>query len=267
MTNTEPVSNPQGYVCQDPQAEELWRIIFQQLMDVYITPEVMRRQSIGELPKPLDLQAAQIIFHPDGKMPQIRINSEVKAIAHVKLKPSMPKNVEEPVYANEVESVDKITLLDEDNPECGHATILKIENTWAITVDFRYNKELSGKHIKAAKQFLECAEYSFKVGYRHSFVENLLSAAELSVKATLLLICDPLLAKSKTHSTIQSRYNLFANLGNVVPEHQRTFNKLSSLRNPARYLSADLTLSEEDSRNYLNTVKVMIDCAEVRIRD
>jgi len=57
---------------------EIARNASKHFMDIFITPEVMRRQAIGELPQPVDLRAAQIIFYPDGKKPTVRINSEVK---------------------------------------------------------------------------------------------------------------------------------------------------------------------------------------------
>ena len=65
--------------------EDFARKASKNLLDVFVTPEVTRRQERGELPRPLDLRAAQIIFYADGRKPLIRINEEVKAIAKVKL--------------------------------------------------------------------------------------------------------------------------------------------------------------------------------------
>lgn len=46
------------------QTEDFRQRVFNQFLDIWITPEVMRRQQLGELPKPLDFRAAQILFFP-----------------------------------------------------------------------------------------------------------------------------------------------------------------------------------------------------------
>ncbi len=247
------------------QDEKMWHNVFQQLMHLYITPELKRRQNAGELPEP-DLLSAQIIFYPDGKPPQVRINSEVKGIAWVKLKPCPSKKSGEAIYENEIEEVAKINLSQGENPDCAHITILKTENTWRLAVDLRYNKALSRKHIEVAKEFFESAQNSFEQKKWHPFIENLFAASELSAKAVLLLIHDPKFMKTKKHSTIHSRYNQFANLGNVEVDYKNTFNTLTDLRPRARYLNRTLSISEKDAQNFLNTVRAIIDDAELRTR-
>jgi uncharacterized protein (UPF0332 family) len=235
-------------------------------MDLFVTPELQRRQNAGELPKPLDLRVAQIIFYPDGRKPQVRINCEVKAIGKVKLKSGISKKVGEPIYEHEVEGLEKINLSEGDDPDCGHATLVRVENRWIIAFDFRYNKALSKKHIETAQQFFESAEFSFKQKNWSPFIDNLFSAAELSVKAILLSMSDPKFRKKATHNAIQTRYNRFADLGNVEAVYKNTFNKLSSLRVRARYLKENFSISEEEARTFLNTIRNMIEDATLRIK-
>ena len=83
-------------------------------MDIFITPEVMQRQDVGELPRPLDLRAAQIIFYPNGKKPTVRINSEVKVLAKMKLKPGIEKDYGDAVYANDLDGLEELMLTNED---------------------------------------------------------------------------------------------------------------------------------------------------------
>jgi hypothetical protein len=216
--------------------EEIGRNASKQFMDIFITPEVMRRQEIGELPRPLDLHAAQIIFYPDGKKPTVRINSEVKALAKLKMQPGIQKEYGDPVYANEIEGLEELTLTEEDDPDSGHVTMFKFNGTWIMAFDFIYNKALAKKTIETAKEFIEAAEFSFSHQNWSAFTDNLFSAAELLAKATLLATwSDPAFREKTTHPAIHSRYNRFAHLGNVDAKHADTFNKLSNLRYPARY--------------------------------
>lgn len=233
--------------------------VLQQFMDLFVTPEVKRRREIGELDKPLDLRAAQIIFFPDGRKPQVRINSEIRAISKVKFKPGISKKPGEPIFENEIDGLQEINLTEEDDPDCGHATLVRIADSWTIAFDFRYNKALSKKHIETAKQFYEAAEFSYNHGNWSPFVDNLFSATELIAKCILLSMPDAKFRKKSSHKAIQIRFNRFANLGNVEAVYRETFNKLSGLRDSARYLKATMSISEEEAKRLLNIVGSMIE--------
>jgi uncharacterized protein (UPF0332 family) len=210
------------------------------------------------LEKPLDLRAAQIIFFADGKKPEIRINSEIKAIASVKLKAGISKKKGDPIRANEVEGLNKIKLTDMEDPDCAHATLIRIINTWIIAFDFRYNKGLAQKHIDTAKQFFEATKFSFDRKHWSPCLDNLFSAAELSAKAELLMIPDPKFKKKTSHYGIKSRYNRFANLGNVELKYCKALNKLEGLRSRVRYLQGEVPISEKEIQSLLEDVKQMI---------
>jgi hypothetical protein len=132
---------------------EFGQKLYSQLMELFVTPAVEERQPKNELPRPLPLQAAQIIFFPDGSKPLVRVNDEVQAVGEVKLKSGVSKNVGDPIYANEIEGLEKIKLTEKDFPDCGHATLMRFNETWSIAFDFRYNKDLSLKHLNTAVEF------------------------------------------------------------------------------------------------------------------
>ena len=239
--------------------EEIAQNASKHFMDIFITPEVMRRQEAGELPRPLDLRAAQIIFYPDRRKPTVRINSEVKVLAKMKLKPGIEKEYGESVYANELEGLEELMLTEEDDPDSGHVTMLKFNGSWIMAFDFIYNKALAKKTINTAKEFIEAAEFSFSHQNWSAFADNLFSAAELLAKATLLATwSDPNFREKTNHPAIHSRYNRFASLGNVHPEHALAFNKLANLRYPARYAKDEFFLSESDAQSFLDSIKSML---------
>jgi len=242
--------------------EEFGHKVFEQFMDLFVTPEVKRRQKNGELDTPLDLRAAQIIFFSDGRKPQVRINSEVRALGKIKLKPGISKKDGDPIFEHELESLGEIKLTEENDPDCGHATLIRIGGRWTIVFDFRYNKALSKKHIETAEQFYDAAEFSFNQNNWPPFVDNLFSAAELLVKSTLLSMSDHKFQKKATHRAIQIGYNKFADLGNVKAVYREIFNKLSGLRDRARYLKGDISISENEARRLLNIIKKMIKDAQ-----
>lgn len=230
------------------------------LMTLYVIPEIERRG----LPRNFNLHAAQIIFW-DTRPCQVRINDEIKAIAKVRLKSGVSKQKNDPIYENEVEGLNEITLSETEDPNCAHVTLVRIENTWTIVFDFRYNRGFAQKCIDAAKQFCETADFAREKRLWYSYLDNLFSAAELAAKAILMLMPGTGFARKSRHRSIQFRYNRFADLGNVREEFRRTLNQLSGLRDNARYLKGDLRLDEVDINKFSQIVKDMIQDTEKRI--
>jgi uncharacterized protein (UPF0332 family) len=242
------------------------QVLLKQLFDLFIIPEIENRKANGKLADAFILLGAQIIFYADGKKNEVRINSEVQAIADVKLKNGISKQKDENIRYDEIEDIKGIRLTDEDDPDCGHVTLVRMGNTWNIAFDFRYNKSLAKKHIDTADQFYEAAEFSLSKKNLASCLDNLFSAAELASKAVLLLMPDPKFRKKATHGMIQQRYNEYAKLGNVEPDYRDSFNKLSSLRARARYLQGEIPITEEEIRTLCENVKKMILDATERIQ-
>jgi uncharacterized protein (UPF0332 family) len=253
---------------EEQNYEEFYRKVSEHILELYVLPEVKRRQEEGGLETPVELHASQVIFYSDKRKPGIRINSEVKALAKMKLKPGVSKEPGEPVFENELEGLEELHLTKDEDPDCGHATLLKLNDRWLLAFDFIYNKGLAGKHIQAARQFVEVAKFSLEEHLWSAFVDNLFSAAELSAKALLLaLIPDARFREKATHRAIHRRYNRFAHLGNVDSECVQVFNELSKLRYPARYLEADFSISEDEASNLVETVSQMIeDASQVVVR-
>lgn len=248
--------------------EEFSKRVIQNIMDIFITPEVKRRQDARELPKPLSFYCAQVILFPDERKPLVRINEEVKAKAKVQYKPGISKKKGDPVYENEIEDLCHVDLGPDDDPDCGHIFLYLKGTSMSLWFDFRRNRALALKHVERAKEFYQIADYSLKRGNLAPFVDNIFNAAELSAKAMLLVMYDyqPSLRVKATHTAIQMRYNRFANLGNVMPEYKKTFNKLSGLRDAARYLKSPLNITEKKSHEMLDIIKKMIEDAESRLR-
>lgn len=114
---------------------EFGNTLFKQFLDLYIVPEIRRRHETGTVTVPVDLRAAQIIFFPDERKPQVRLNSEVRALARAKLKPGMRKAQGGPVFEHELRSLKKVTLTEQEDPDCGHITFVRIGEQWTISFE------------------------------------------------------------------------------------------------------------------------------------
>jgi len=240
----------------------------QNIMDIFISPEVRRRRNAGELPKPLDLLAAQVILFPDERKSLVRINWEVRAIEKVKYKSGITKKKGDKIYDNEIEGIEDVKLGPGDDPDCGHIFLYRLGGGIFLYFDFRRDNALATQHVERAREFHHVTDYSLRKGNLAAFVDNAFSAAELSAKAVLLVMYDykPSLRVKAKHAAIHARYNRFANLGNVMPEYKKTFNSLSELPEAARYLKRPLSITEEEAYRMLDVVGKMIEDAKSRIR-
>ena len=117
------------------------------------------------------------------------------------------------------------------------------------------DKNVAKKHMQLADEFLELSKLAYESNFIIPFIDNLYSAAELFIKATLLIIPDKKLTKKATHKMIQMKYNKFAQLGNVDIEHKDIFNKLAGLRIKARYLKGDINIKDDDAKNFINKIE------------
>jgi len=242
--------------------QSIWEITFKQVIDLWITPEVSRRQKSGCIPCPYNLIAAQVIFYPDGRPNVIRLNEEVKFIGKVKFKDGVSKKKGDSIYAHEIENYEIDRLTDEEDPNCGHITLHRIGDVWSMSFDFIYNKGHAKEHLSAAREFLTAAQQSLIANSMRVFVDTCFSAAELAAKA--LIFATPLPGENikVPHKRIHSRYNLEAKYGNIDIAHTKAFNRLASLRDSARYLNNAFNLDADEARLLIQAVENSISTVE-----
>jgi uncharacterized protein (UPF0332 family) len=230
----------------------LFQRTFEHLMDVFVKPAVTKRQLAGELPNPLELRAIQIIFYPDGRSPLVRVNGEVKALAHVT---GTTLKVGRPVHEREIGSITKIELA-EDERDFGHVTIIRVVDVWSMHFDFTYNKAKSKAHVDRAREFHAAATDALTANRLGVFVDNLFSASELAAKALLLTTAPS--KPMKTHRTVQADFNLHAKLALVEADQKDAFNSLERLRQRGRYLEGSLSLEKEEATRLLEAIGRLI---------
>jgi uncharacterized protein (UPF0332 family) len=247
--------------------EEGMRRTVQQLLDMFVEPEIKRRQAAGEVEKPFPLTHAQIIFYPDGRPSEVRLNEEIRTVVKVKLKEPLQKPIRkgDPVYLDQIESVETTSLAEDEDPNVGHATLLSLNGSWVLHFDFIYNKQKSAQHLAAARQFVEAARHGIEKKHWAVVVDALCSASELTAKAYLLGSPDKTIMEAKSHGIVASRANAQRKLGNLQSHHVESFNKVWGLRTKARYLQGELDFSEAEAVDIMNTIDDFIADVQQRI--
>ena len=241
--------------------EEIRQRVFQQMLDIWIIPEIEKRKKQGQVSDKFVLSQAQIIFSLDKGFNKIRINEEVKAIVEGKATRDIKKG--EVVYENDLEDINNVKLTDEDS-NCAHITLLFFKGRWIISFDFRYNKEIIKEHIKASKEFYQSAIENLNNGRLRPFYEDSFGAAELSAKSILLAVPDEKILYGRNHLDKIIKLRNWAELGNVKMDFSTTLSKLKFLRDSARYLNSD-AFKNENPNEFVPIIKEMIDFAEKSI--
>ncbi|MBI2045544.1 HEPN domain-containing protein [Candidatus Pacearchaeota archaeon] len=241
--------------------DEIKQRVFQQVMDIFVTPEIERRRKEGKIKDGTIISKMQIIFSLDKGKNVVRLNEEIKAIATGRANKSINKG--QIVYEDDIDNIEKIELTDNDI-NCGHITLLLFKNNWIISFDFRYNKERIKEHIEASKKFYESALDNLNKNRLRPFYENAFASSELSAKSVLLALPDKKILEGKNHKDRLEKFKNWAELGNVKMEFGTTLSNLSNLRDSARYLSSN-DFKKEDPNKIKVILKEMIDFAEKNI--
>lgn len=231
--------------------------VFQQVMEIWIGPEIERRKKLGKIDENFVLSKAQVVFSLTGGN-TMRINDEVKAIIEAKANRDVKKG--EPLYERDISSIENIKLTEQDS-NSAHITLLYFKNNWIVAFDARYNKEKIGTLIKRSKEYYESAKDDLKGKRLRPFYENCWNSAELSA------VCHSLCTggKNERHGKNIMNFTGWCELGNVDPKYAEVLAQLNRLR--ALKYSHSMEPENEDHTKFLTSVKEMIVEAEKLIKD
>lgn len=238
-----------------PESDTLGKNLLNQMLEQFVLPEIEKRQETGSIPKPYDLRAFQILWCTKLDRPIIRLNQEVKAIAHMKLDEGVSINKGATIYEHQIKNIERVELLDDDK-DCGHVTVIRVGEKYLIHFCFLYDRGIAKNLLESAKGYFNHAKDDLEHGRDGNCHEHLFIASELAINSLLFLIHPDhkRIANLRNHSAI------FKEFGRVNPfnqPHHRTFNKLMKNRSDVKYQR--IKLGKEVIISLLNDVKVMLD--------
>ncbi|GES43143.1 hypothetical protein RsS62_23950 [Rhizobium dioscoreae] len=201
------------------------------MLDLFITPEVMRRQEAGLLPVPLYLEKGQVIFRTDGSAPVVRINNEARVVMNVRVNPSVRNmTVGEEISLDDIDEFHSISL-PEDEEDFGHFTFVNFGARAFVSFDFHYNRSTSRSLVSLANDYADAAELCLKNNLYKPYIDGIFNACELAARARLVTEGH----EGKGHGATHSRVNLHGKLGNINSAFVDLFNKAGQARSSARY--------------------------------
>ncbi len=222
------------------------------LMRIWVNPEIERRKERGVLPPDFRLSACQVLFPSPldvNRAKRVLLNDEVKI--ELLARTSRTCQLGDIVTTDDVEAIEGARLPpDEENS--GHISLLRLSDTWFLTFDCRYNKARIRECLSAAREFIDVAEMALRSDRLRPACDLLFSGAELLANAELLHIP---LAVPKGHTGVSTRLNGWVRLGNAPRTTATNLGQLSRLRDRARYLKSPLKVTSEKLSSILGDLR------------
>lgn len=221
---------------------------FEQVFNLWVLPEVERRQADGLIPKPYSLLRAQVLFSLSGK-PIVRLNDEVKVIVQARAHDAVKKGQE--LRESDLKEVTGFRL-EEEESDFGHITIIQFKGRWIAGFSFQYNTAQSEELLKIGQEFLTSARTDLAAHRCRPAMESAFVAAENIVKARVYLYPDrEIRAKRMKHTVIGKKVGHYAGEGSLLnPTFKQTYDFLLRMRDQARYDSG-FKCSEEKVQEIL----------------
>jgi uncharacterized protein (UPF0332 family) len=238
------------------QNSEMAERMFEQLVDLWVKPEIDRRVAEGRIVTPLGLYRIQVLMPINGEN-IVRFNDEVHFEVEAKVKPGTKLKPGDIFDFTEVEDVKFHKLLPEDE-DYGHITAWAINGTWSIYFSFIYQRTKSRDLLRLGMDYIKSAESDIRRGLLAPAINTLCIASENIAKARLVLQpFEEVHRPIKTHSTLKSIINRHTKVGEAIrPEYAQCHNYLLSLREDARYNPAVILDAEELKRAIVEMKKL-----------
>ncbi len=228
--------------------QEFHNRVLSNMIDLYVKPEIERRHKEGLVKTlPMPLRAVQILFTLDDGPAEVRLNEEVKALGQVIVKPeiAIPGKA---ISADDIVAFEGLILSEPEDANKGHMTAILLGKGWALTYDFRRNKQIGGDIMRVSREFLEAARHAIETKSWSVLVETLFSALELAVKAFLWTTpWGGELEPKMGHPQIRAEFSKFPIAINGMQSTSDALEALAQERNVARYLHGPIVPEWEKS--------------------
>jgi hypothetical protein len=200
---------------------------------------------------------AVVELPPSGGAPVIRINEEVSLQARAVA--SSPIRKGEPVTADNISSLEAFWPVDV-HPDSGWLAYVVVGESAHVAFDLRYNKQRNAELLGLADDYLDVVDAVREFALRPA-IDNLLSAAELTVQAQMLSQAQ----ETKFHNVRDRWLRENERLGNAPEGFFSTLQRLRRERAAARYGDGVLGVTADELSALIVTVRSMVEHAADQI--
>ena len=228
--------------------------LVENMFATWIDGDLVRRD--GGLTRP-DVLRAVVELPPFGGTPIIRINDEVSLHARAIAATAIKKG--DPVTAENIKGLESFWPVDV-HPDSGWLAYAVVGTSSYVAFDLRYNKQRTTELLALADQYLAVVE-AVQDRALGPAVDNLLSAAELTVQAQMLAESQ----ETKLHNVRDKWLREDERLGNGPAGFFELLKLLRSERAAARYGDGELSIPLSEMPALIARVRAMVEHAALRV--
>jgi len=228
--------------------------LVENLFASWIDSDLVRR---GTAQTRADVYKAVIELPPSGSGAVVRINEEVSLIARAIA--SAPVQKGELVTSDNASGIESFWPEDV-HPDSGWLAFMVLGGAAYVAFDLRYNKQRTAELLGLAEEYLDVAKSTYLSALRPA-IDNLLSAAELTVQAQMLAES----SETKFHNVRDKWLRQDEQLGNAPEGFFDLLAQLRRERAAARYGDGPLSIRPEDFPALTSRVHDMIAHAAARV--
>jgi|SRR5580700_5392687 hypothetical protein len=250
--------------------ETAYNRTLQQVIDLFINPEIKRRFDAGLIAKlPMALWGVQVILPGDGSEHKVRLNEELQGSMVAVTKPGVPTAPGTPVALTDLAAIEKLVLSEPGDANASHITVVWLGDKVFLSFDARRNRQVASALVKASEEFLEAARHAKDTSKSWSvLVDTLFSSLELSVKAFLWTVPWGLKFKARMHHTeIRSTLSQFPTALNNMGGSAQALELLASERNTARYVHGEIDPKWDLGEEWFKEAEAMLQAAKGQVNE
>lgn len=235
------------------QADSFGENIVEMMFSTWVDAELTR---LGDGLTRADVGKAVVELPPFGATPIVRLNDDVSLQARAV--------ASAPIAKGEAITPENISSLEAFWPvgihvDSGWLAYVVVGATGYVAFDFRYNKQRNAELLGLADDYLEATEGNYERALRPA-IDNLLSAAELTVQAQMLGQSE----RTTFHNVRDKWLRDNERLGNAPDGFFALLKRLRSERAAARYGDGVVSISDDEMPELIAKVRTMIEHAAGR---
>lgn len=220
-------------------------VLFQQLLELFVGPEMKRLQAADPSAEGLAVHRFLILM-PPGQRPIVKLNDAFGGVVEA-------RHTRDLVKGEEVgpEDIDGVSSFEPHDDDRGQPFIAGFAHSagWSVIFRLGWQHEMAAPYLKLGQEFAATAKEALAAHRIGVALDNAHSAAELFAKSVLLSAPPAMTEKvinSSKHSHIVDRFNQWTALDNAPREFTTVLGRLQALRGSARYLNKPLMITDEE---------------------
>lgn len=235
---------------------EAGNVLYEQILALWVEPEI-RRRGVPSF-EPTDVQRVLVLLTADNDV-EVLLDEEAEISAEFVSKRSIVEG--EAVMAEDVESIRSLRPHSAD-PNAGWVLFVTIGTDRYYAFDFRKNLGEANRLLNLADEYLVVGQMAQRRGSWEPAIANAYVAAELAVKAQMLVVG---FVKSADQVGVASQHQKrrtwlaqWVDLGNAPELHESTLSRLAELQKSARYGDREEALDSSEPQRLLDETAALV---------